>query len=157
MIGLMIGILLQTNISFEVPHLPTLVAPTPFMTPTQDFVNVPEASIQNNLATAQAQANALPTQIAAQGNQIYMGGRPVLPTNPDTPAMLGYAKWFTSSASYSLVGPLSPIVIHVGIFLTLVIVSLLIRLLTWVIVTLFKIGWWIVRLIYDLIELIPGM
>lgn len=136
--------------------LPNLNVPTPFQTPTAETIGmyVPESDLLNDLSTLQANVNYIPTQIAVQGNQVYYQGRPMLPNNSNNGLIFGYIKWTTTSASYSLTGPLSPIVIHLGIFIVLSLAFLIFYYVRLIIVSLWRFIWWLIDIILRLIPFI---
>lgn len=151
--ALVISVLLQIN--WATPSWPALASPTPFVAPTAQAIPTVMAlpEMQNGLATAQAQAKALPTTLAVQNNQMYYQGRPLLPNNKDTGQILGYTKWFVSSSSYSLTGPLSPIVHHLAILILLALVTLILGFLNMMVITIYK----FFKALWDIVmQIIPG-
>lgn len=155
MIGVIVGILFQFG-NLTPIAISTLAIPTPYLTPTPVTISTiqPQDQVLGYLATAQAQSQAVPTQIAVQNNQIYVNGRPMLPNNSDTSQILGYGKWALSSGSYSLTGPLSPIVIHLGVFVALAVASLLFKFITTAVIFIYHVVWWIIDKILRLIPFI---
>jgi hypothetical protein len=124
-----------------VPTVPALPSPTyiPTSTPMPTFAaDVPRSDIYYYLATAAANFNALPDDPAAPG------GVPLLP-NDDGRNLFGYARWLLSgSVTPELLGPLAPfgtstfvwvtlIIVIVAIFLTLNLVTTIVRFVVFVI------------------------
>lgn len=136
--------------TFNVPTFPNLQSPTPIRTPTPNptTVNLNNAILEG-LPTAQYNAQFVVTEMAVQNDQIYIDGRPVIPANSDMAEIFGYSKWLTSSASYSLTGPFSPIVIHLGIFITLCFGYLLVYFARVIFQTVYEILLYLLKLMME--------
>ena len=163
LLAILFPILLQ--IDFNTPTWPDLNSPTPFVTPTPNAtssvgmddaptVEVPQNDMLNNLSTVEARVNVMPTAIVANGSQLYWQGRPVLPDTSGSATTWTYFKWLTSSAGYSVFGPFQPIMIHLGILVSLAILSLIIYYGQLFIQTVFEFVWWVVRTILRFIPFI---
>lgn len=146
-------IAIPTFAQLPTPNFPDLPTPTAWASPTPIGANetqtnpiTDQTSSLDNISTAQAEAAAMPTQIAAANGQLYWEGQPLLP-NENGAVFWGYVKYLTSSNSYRVFGQMGIIVTHLGIILTgaLAIVSIFFSVM--LIVTIFK----IVRFIFDFI------
>lgn len=165
-------ILLQ--ISIPTPDWPDLESPTPYMTTTPvptatgfvtatsivtntpyptdlATVQIPESALLDNLSTTESELDDLSSSIGTTDKQIYWNGNPILP-NEDGSSVFGYFKWMTSTSAESLFGPFSPLLLHFGILMALVMLSLVIYFGKIIIVTLFKGVSWVVT---NILKFIP--
>lgn len=80
-----------------------------------------------------------------------------IPLLPDTSfsKIFGYAKWLLSpSAADEIVGPFAPLIVHTGVFITLLIVAGGLYTLVYMAVFILKIVAWIVRWILEILQAI---
>lgn len=138
------------------PDWPDLPSPTAWASPTPLGASTAEpnpitdqSSSLDSIATAQAQAAAMPTQIAAANDQLYWQGQPLLP-NENGAQFWGYTKYIFSQDAYRVFGSFGLIVTHLGIIITGALAILSIFFSVLLIVTIFK----LIRFIF---ELITGM
>lgn len=157
---LIMPILAQFN--FTTPVYPVLNSPTPYVysTPTpnttvapgaQATMAIPQSSMLSNLSTVESRAVAMPTVIAANGDQIYWRGQPILPDSRQSVGVWTYLRYFTSSAGYSFFGQFQNIFIEIGILITLAIVSILIYYGSLIIMTIIKFIYWLIRFVLKFI------
>ena len=116
---------------------PPLPSPTPWSTPTplatvDDFITDSE----DLMATAQTDQYTF----EADGDDIEFEGQSIVPEleTADSILLFSYIKWLVSSGSEAVFGPFSPLLIPLGILLTLAFISLLVYFWENVIVTVLK-------------------
>lgn len=136
---------------------PNMASPTPY--PTQPAPEIivtiyEDDSLLNNLSTTEAELSIQATQVVVNNNQMYFAGRPILPDSSEIPTALGYAKWMTSSGGYSLFGPFAPIAIHIGILVTIAVLSVIVYYGQMLIALVYRFVMWVMNFV---LKFIPGI
>lgn len=121
-------------ILFQLPDLPS---PTPWETPT------PMPTMEFSIADAEqiiATTEANQYSFTANGDQVFFNNQPLLPNLQSNNSVLlfGYFKWIVSSGTQSVLGPFAPLMIPLGVLMSLSFISLLVYFWENVIVTIYK-------------------
>jgi hypothetical protein len=144
------------------PYVTTTPAPTmtSFITPTSPVTNtpsgistveIPENALLDNLSTSESELIELSSSVDASGDQIYWNGNPVLP-NENGSGVFGYIKWLTSTSGETFFGPFAPIMFHLGILFSLIMLSLFIYFTPIIIRAAIRVVSWIVD---NVLQFIP--
>ena len=109
------------------------------------------ADVANQMATAAAQTNQLPSDIARPS-----GGSSVIPSG-DATLLFSYAKWlFSLNTAQELLGQtLAPLGVNLFIILTIVMLLTAVYLAVNLITVIIRFAIWVLNLIWKLLQLIP--
>lgn len=123
--------------------------------PLGDYIpTIDSVTLLERLSTTEAQLQIQATQVRVNDDQIYWNGRPLLPSSAELPTSFGYIRWMVSSGGYSLFGVFQPIVISLGILLTIAVLSILIHYGQIIISLVYR---FVMSVINTVIRLIPGI
>lgn len=131
-------------IVFLAQAFPDLPTPTPWETPTpMPTMEFTIDDAEQILATTEANQY----DFSVNGDQVYFDNQPLLPNleSGDSVLLFGYFKWVLSSGSQSVLGPFAPLMIPLGILMSLSFISLLMYFWENVIVTIYKLVMYIIN------------
>jgi len=123
--------------------------------PIGDYIpTVDSVTLLEQLSTTEAELQIQATQVSVNGDQIYWSNRPLLPSSDELPGVFGHIRWMVSSGGYSLFGVFQPIVISLGVLLTIAVLSILIHYGQILISLVYR---FVMSVINTVIRLIPGI
>lgn len=142
---LIIGSLLIQPLQ-DFPPLPT---PTPWQAPTQ--VSVTEMSVEDTsdlIATTEAEQY----NFDIDGEQVYFNGQAILPDleSSESLQLFAYMKWFSTGGTQSVLGQFAPLLISLGVLISLGFISLLVYFWENVIVSILKLAGFVINSILRL-------
>lgn len=126
------------------PSFPDLPTPTPWQAPTSaPTIEVLIEDADELVATAQADQYSF----EVEGDQVYFNNQAILPNleSQNSVLLFSYFKWTVGSGVQSVLGPFAPLMISLGILITLGFISLLVYFWENVIVTVLKLVGFIIN------------